>query len=436
VIRHSQAVTFMAGIQWLGFMFANTVVVPLSTSAAFHLSQGQTAGVMARSFILTGLACLLQVWLGHGLPLMEGQSGLWWGVILSLANLAASLAVPVAEIGGSLALGMAIGGLLLVALGATGFHRVLNRLFTPVVMAVLLFLLAAQLIDIFFKGMLGLDASGHIRGGIALLSIAIVVLVGCLTVAAKGLLSNFSILIGLTVGWVAFILLVGKTQSPMVPTWKNLIQPFAWGPMAGFHGVPIDAGIVVAAVVTALINTTNTIATLRAAEPLFQQAVPDKAYRKSLMWSGVFTAASGICAQVPYAPYTSSIGFLRTSRLLQRAPFVVGAVLFTAMGLIPYVSGFFSTMPYSVGSAVLFVAYLQLFGAALQNIEGMKFSFRGVFRVALPVLTGLAIQTLPSDAFAPLPGFLQSIVSNGMLVGIILSMLLETLVPWDGLDRA
>lgn len=433
--NRSHTVTLMAGIQWLGFMFANTVVIPLSTSTAFHLSQAATAGVMARSFILTGLACLLQAWFGHRLPLMEGQSGLWWGVILNLIAMSASLAIPFQTIGGSLALGMLLGGVLLILLGVAGMHRFLNRLFTPVVMAVLLFLLAAQLIDIFFKGMLGIQGNGALDGQTTLLSIGIVVLVGALTIAAKGLLSNFSILIGLSVGWVAFVLVKGTQAKPIIPTWHHVAQTFAWGPLAGTGAVPVNLGIVIATVVTALINTTNTIATLRAAEPVFQRSVPDGAYRRSLVWSGALTMASGVFAQVPYAPYTSSIGFLRTSRLLDRAPFILGAVLFTVMGLIPYISGFFSTMPYAVGAAVLFVAYLQLFGAALQNLEGIQFSFRGIFRIALPVLAGLAIQTLPTNTFSTLPGFAQSLVGNGMLVGILLSILLESLVPWNKLER-
>ncbi len=163
----------IAGLQWFVFMFTNTVVIPISVGGAFHLGAHAISGIMARAFILTGAACLLQGLLGHRLPLMEGQSGLWWGVILSLAALGAGSKQELAQVGGNLAFGMIVGGLIVAILGAIGLHSVLNRLFSPMVMAVLLILLAAQLIDIFFHSMLGLNDSPHIEPGIALLAIAV-----------------------------------------------------------------------------------------------------------------------------------------------------------------------------------------------------------------------------------------------------------------------
>jgi xanthine/uracil permease len=92
-------------------------------------------------------------------------------------------------------------------------------------------------------------------------------------------------------------------------------------------------------------------------------------------------------------------------------------------------------MPISIGNAVLFVAYLQLFGAALANLEGMALDFRNIFRIAAPTLVGLAILSTPPQMFAPLPTYVQSLCSNGMLVGILLAILLE-LLPWHKFARA
>lgn len=422
------AVTGFAGMQWLGFMFANTVVIPLSVGAAMHLSNPAISGALSRSFIVTGLACLLQVFIGHRLPLMEGQSGLWWGLILSLANIGISSGVSLHVIGGSMEMGMIIGGLLIVAAGVFRLYRILNRLFTPIVMAVLLTLLASQLVDIFFRGMLGIDQSGQLTPSVAGLAVAVSILVASLTIAGRGLLSNFSILIGIAVGWIAYRLLIHGHSAAVVPNLHDVTETFIWGAPAW------NAGIVVATVVTALINTTNTIATLRASEPVFNTGVNDAQYRRSFILTGMLTTVSGPLALVPYAPYTSSIGFLRTTRLLHRAPFIVGAVLFTILGLIPPLAGFFSRLPISIGDAVLLIAYFQLYGSALQNLHGLSFDFRTVFRVAGPTLTGLAILSLPAKTFQSLPGFAQAICANGMLVGILLAILLENLVPWKRLE--
>lgn len=422
-------VTWFAAVQWLGFMFANTVVIPLSIGAAFHLSSAAISGDMARSFFITGAACMLQGLIGHGLPLMEGQSGLWWGLILSLANIGLSSGTPLPVVGGSMEMGMVIGGIVIIICGLLGLHRVLNRLFTPIVMAVLLLLLASQLVDIFFRGMLGIRSNGQLNPHVAGLALAVALLVAILTIFGRGLLSNFSILIGIALGWAAYALLMGAGAAAVAPHFVDMRQTYAWGAPAW------NLGILVATIVTALINTTNTIATLRASEPLFGSKVTAWQFRRSFVLTGVFTAISGPLALVPYAPYTSSIGFLRTTRLLTRAPYLLAAGLFMVMGLIPALTGFFSTLPISIGDAVLIIAYFQLFGSALQNIEGMTFSFRTIFRIAAPTLIGLAILSTPASTFASLPGFAEAICANGMLVGILLAIVLENVVPWRRLDE-
>lgn len=420
--------TVIAGLQWLSFLFVNTVVIPLSIGEAYDMTALEISGNMARSFILTGAASLIQALFGHRLPLMEGQTGLWWGVILSMASIGVSSGLTIAEVGGSLSVGIVLGGAAVVLFGLFGLHKLLNRLFTPIVMAVLLLLLATQLINIFFAGMMGITSTGKVQGPIALLSIFLVILVSILTIAGRGLLSNFSILIGIIVGWILYVLFFGPSTQVVVPRFQDIGAVFVWGKPA------FNSGIIIAGICAALINTSNSIATFRAAEPLLGVKLRDWAYRKSFVFSGIFTMLSGVFATVPYAPYTSSIGFLQTTRIYKRAPLVVGSILLMILGFVPQLASFFSTLPISVGNAVLFVAYLQLFGAALRNIEGMRFNYISIFRIALPTLVGLAILSTPSSSFTSVSGFMNVILSNGMLVGILLAVILENLVPWGRLE--
>src|SRR4051794_8005214 len=114
--RTGNTTDFLAGLQWLFFMFANTVVIPLTIGEAFDLSSMEVASALQRSFIFTGAACMLQVLFGHKYPLMEGHSGIWWGAILSLAASASSAGMTTAEAGGGLAVGIILSGVLTVVL--------------------------------------------------------------------------------------------------------------------------------------------------------------------------------------------------------------------------------------------------------------------------------------------------------------------------------
>lgn len=66
---------WLGGLQWLMYIFINTVVVPITMGAAFNLSQAEIVSTMQFSFILGGIACLLQVFIGHRRPIMDGPSG-------------------------------------------------------------------------------------------------------------------------------------------------------------------------------------------------------------------------------------------------------------------------------------------------------------------------------------------------------------------------
>ncbi|WP_255485810.1 uracil/xanthine transporter [Sporosarcina sp. BP05] len=414
------SVTLLAGFQWLFFMFANTVVIPISIGSAFQLESIEIVSAIQRSFIFTGIACLSQGLIGHRLALMEGQSGLWWGVILSLAATASTMNLELTTIGGSIAVGIIISGILVSVFGILGMGEVLKKWFTPVVMFVFLLLLANQLITIFLKGMIGLNVDDSIDVKIACFSFILAALTILIHVKGKGIISSLNLLIGMTVGWIAAALLfpVEVTETINAPPFITL---FPWGQPA------FEWGIVITVVITGLLNTTNTIATLKGAEDIFEMETTPRQYRASFALTGLFSTFSGVLGLVPYAPYASSLGLLQSTGIRERAPFFVGSALFILLGMIPQLSAFFSTIPHSVGNTVLFVAYIQLFRTAIRNIEGLTFEPKTVYRIALPALLGLAIMSLPATAFTTIPQLVRPILSNGMLMGILVALFMEFL---------
>ncbi|HHW37985.1 MAG TPA: uracil/xanthine transporter [Bacillales bacterium] len=413
------SITLLAGFQWLFFMFANTVVIPISIGSAFQLEQIEIVSALQRSFIFTGIACILQVMFGHRLSLMEGQSGLWWGVILCLAASANALHLDLQTIGGSIAVGAIISGVLVAVLGFLGIGDLLKKWFTPSVMFVFLLLLANQLIFIFLKGMLGLNSGDYIDVKVACFSFVIAAITIILNVKGKGIVSNLSLLIGMIIGWIGAIFLLPNGEEAILIQTSPFLNWFPWGEPT------IQWGIVLTIVITGLLNTTNTIATLKGAEDIYEKETTAKQYKSSLLLSGTFTSLSGALGLVPYAPYASSLGFLQSTGIKERTPFFIGSVLFIILGAIPSLSAFFSTIPNSVGNTILFVAYLQLFRSALRNIEKLEFSPKTIYKIALPALLGMTIMNLPPEAFVTVPELVRPLFSNGLLVGIILALLME-----------
>ena len=428
-IRTTAWKTTLASLQWFFFIFANTVVVPISVGTAFGLSAAEIAGMMKSSLVFTGIACILQGWIGHKFPLMEGHSGIMWGLVLNLGLSASTLQIPLPEIGGSIAAGMLLAGLVTLIFGAFRLLGFLQRLFTPMVMSVYLFLLTFQLILIFSDGMLAFHEDGSPNGPISLFSVGVAVFVALLKIKGNETVGNFSILIGIVVGWLMFLVLFPAEQTVIENAHPGLFE-FPLFPLGTWHWHP---GIVGVTFLASIINLTNAIAAVRAASAMMDAPVDESRINRSYLLNGFYSIVGSLFGLVSYAPFSSSVGFLESTRILDRKPFLIGGGIMAVLGLIPTLSAILSGMPATVGNAVLFVAYLQLFGTSLKSLNGYGFDSVTIHRIAIPLMTGLAIFAMDPAIFAGLPPLLQPILGNGFIVGVLLSLLLEHTFKWDKL---
>ena len=210
---------WISGLQWLFFIFTNIVVIPITVGAAFELSTGTIVNMLQLSFIVTGLACIIQAFLGHKRAIMEGQSGLWWGVILTLCATATAQGMPLPILGGSLTVGIIIVAILTFLIGITGMGPHIAKLFTPAVMGVFMFLFGCQLIGIFLKGMLGIPFGNqaeavHIDVSVSILAIIIATLVIVISVKAPTSIRRYGLLIGIIFGWIVYALIF-KSENPV-----------------------------------------------------------------------------------------------------------------------------------------------------------------------------------------------------------------------------
>lgn len=426
VTKQGAIVTVMSSLQWLLFIFANTVVVPISIGAAFQLPSETIEMTIRCSFIFTGIACILQALIGHRYPLLDSHSGLMWGLILNMGVSASALGMDFATVGGGIATGILLAGAVTILIAAFNFISFIQKIIKPMVMSVYLFLLTFQLIFIFFKGMFKLTENGTIDLPVSLFSIGIVIFVSLLRIKGGKVLSNFSILIGIIVGWLLYYIIFPSN----LPMESSSSMAFTFFPL----GAPnLEIGIILVSFFAVLLNLTNSFATIQATAEVYKEKAEQNKYRRSIFVTGIFAFITAIFGLVPFTPFTSTIGFLQSTKLLKRGPFIISGFLFTLLGIIPPLGQFLGTMPLTVGNAVLFVAYLQLFGTALNSLKGTFFNSETIFRLAGPVLIGVSIMNVPPELFRSIPVLLQPFITNGLIMGVILSIFLEKMVDWNKL---
>lgn len=420
---------WISGLQWLFFIFTNIVVIPITVGAAFELSQDTIVNMLQLSFVVTGLACIVQAYFGHKRAIMEGQSGLWWGVILTLVATASAQGMPLPVLGGSLTVGIIITSILTFLIGVTGLGPHIAKLFSPAVMGVFMFLFGCQLIGIFLKGMLGIpfgnqSEGAHIDVPVSLLSIVIAIIVIVISVKAPSSIRRYGLLIGIIGGWIIYALIF-QPDSAISGGTSFKLELFPLGKPAW------DIGIIITTVIAGLLNSANTFGALKGTESMYEVETTKSEYRASFTITGVFTLIAGVFGLVPNSPYVSSIGFLSQTGIIKRIPFVLGGLMFLVMGLIPPIGHFFSQLPLSIGSAALFVSYLLLLNSSFNFFKKVEFNTVNVYRSAVPLFVGIVIMTLPASYFVTIPSIIRPVLSSGLLVGIILALILENLFKWD-----
>lgn len=419
------------GIQWFFFIFCNTVVIPPTLQSAFQLSDATTLCLMQYSFIVTGLACVAQAVFGHQRAIMEGPTGLWWGVILTVTMAEAAQRTPLPVIGGSLAVGIALSGAITLVIGLSGLGHRIAALFRPAVMMVFMFLLGAQLLSLFIKGMLGLPF-GVPQGAISIdfpsfvLALGVVALMVGIVVWLPSPWNQYALLAGTLLGWAAHSLVLPHS----VP--QSLEASWQWFPLGAPHS--LNGGIILTAMLAGFLNISNTYGALRGTDVFYPQTTP--LYRRSFVVSGISTLGAALLGIVPFSPFVSSIGLLTQTNDGRKTPFILGALVMIAIGVFTPLTRFFAQIPLSISSAVLLVSYLPLLSSSLSFLPAMTLSSRNIYRLAIPLFVGIFVMGLPATYLQGAPLWLRPLLSNGLLVGVILAVALENLLPWDRLSES
>lgn len=426
---HCTKNNWLSGLQWFFFIFCNTVVIAPTLKSVFHLSFEQTYLIAQYSFLGAAAACVAQVCFGHKRAIMEGPGGLWWATILSVTYSESSQGTPLGDIAMSFAIGIAIAGAMTVLIGITGFGRILSRFFTPPVMVVFMFLLGAQLVSIFLKGMLGIPFGvvhevASIQWHTAPVAFLTVLLIVTGIVFLPQRFARYAVLAGVIAGWFAFYVIYGADEAFLSNvSWRLFI------PDGEFH---IRSGIVFICALLGIVNVSNTFGALRGTDNLYKDK-PENGdiYRRSFITTGLFTIFFAPLGTVPFSPFVSSIGLLTQTGDSSRRSFFIGSALFLIVAFTPDLIRFFNSIPLPVSSAAMMVSYLPLLWSSFFFLSQTTLNPRNIYRIALPIFVGLFLIALPPTYLQDVPLLFRPLLGNGLLMGIIMVLILESVVPWD-----
>ncbi len=417
------------GVQWAVFLMASSLATPIAIAAVFGMDPTETMLFIQRTIFVLGLACLVQAFIGHRMPINEGPAGLWWGIFMIYAGLVGVMYPSMEATFQALQSGLMYSGLLFVVFAFTGIVTKMKKFFTPTVTFTYLMLLVLQLSGTFIKGMFGTTTPNTTMDGIVLLGSIVVIFITFYFMSHKlGWVSRYSVVLAIVVGWLLFIVL-GKAEplsfdNQAILTLPNILV----------YGPPIwDSGMFVTAFFLTILLIANMMASIKVMEYLFKHTFAiEKPTREKAgsIASGINQLISGLFSAIGPVPISAAAGFVSATRLTSIIPFIIGGAIVVIVSLFPALMAVLSALPPPVAYAVTFSIFTKMFELAFYELLTEK-NQQQAFKVsAIGIMSGIGIMFVPPESLRELPSIFIALLSNGLITGTLIAIIIEQSILW------
>ena len=221
---------FILGLQWMLFIIAASIAVPISVSDLYMLNPQETLILMQNTLFILGIAGCIQGFFGHKMPISESPAGLWWSVLSIYSGMIAAGYATNIEVLQIFSGGMILSGILFIILSVTGLMDKISVFFSPVITIIYLLLLTLQLSGTFIKGIIGINAQNQVIEPVtAVLSIGVIILTFCLGSSKNKRIRQFSILLSIGAGWLIFMMFNKTGKIIFTDKIINFPRPLAFG---------------------------------------------------------------------------------------------------------------------------------------------------------------------------------------------------------------
>lgn len=438
------------GMQHVLAMFLGNITAPLIVCAFCGIEAGSPlmVTILQNAMMVAGLTTLLQlypVWkFGARLPIVMGTAAGYIGVYISVSVLlGGGLPSYEAILGATL-----IGGLVEIVIACV--YDKVKPLFPPLVIGTVLTAVGISLVPIAinsFAGGSGVPDYGSAQN----LAIAFIVFAVSLVLNrwGKGMVQNCSMLIGIAVGYVVAGIMTATMDTTFIDAAGNAVTAswaLDWGAVAGASWLslpklmPVHLRFDIRAILPiCLIYVSMTIETMAGVNALGEiglgRKVTDKEMVGTLFCDAVGSSGAAVLGVLPNTAYSSNVGLVNMTKVVNRMTVAVGAVFLILCGFLPKLSAVISIMPSAVlgGASVLMFGQILSAGFSLVAKGGFTSRSNVIVATAIGLGYGIGSDTL---ATAGLPTFLQLIIGgSGIIPCAILAVLLNAILPMAQEDK-
>ncbi|HAS0794690.1 MULTISPECIES: uracil-xanthine permease family protein [Enterobacteriaceae] len=408
----------LMGIQHVLVLFSGLVAVPLVVGMALGLPSTDITVLVQGSLIVSGTGTLIQcLGLGHlgsRLPICMGSAFVFIAPSITVGSQMGIQAV----FGASMVCGF-------VAWILSFFIGRVQKLIPPLVTGTIVSLIGIKLLPLGFTWLAG--GQSELYGKPVCFLIGGVVLVALLVASQsrKGLLSSFSVIIAIMLGYVVSALLgildLHHVQDASWVSFPDLLH-FGW-PTFSYSAIVIMMIAQLTAVLESIGNTYGTGAAVR-------REITHKHLSGAISVDGIGSIVAPLLNGFPLTCFAQNIGVISITRVASRYVVASAGVVLIALGLIPKFSALVAGMPAPVLGGASLIMFGSIVGSGVAQIKDSgPFDQRAAMVFSTSLALGLGFGLAPKDAFDAFSPSLAVLLESGVAIGGMAAIILNLVLP-------
>jgi uracil-xanthine permease len=403
----------------LGFqhvLVSNVWLDPVFVAAVGGLSVTLAGNLVNAIFLAAGLVTLTQSTRLVRLPIVEGPSAAFDGLMIGFAR------------GGQLAMattGLLIGGVIIFIVAASGLLGAVRRLFSPAVTGAVILLVGIALAGFTLEEFFGGNPTSPDFGSPSTL------LIGGATLATvvlsssfgRGAVRSYAFIWGLVVGDVLSALF-GRLSFDAASgaAWIGIPQLLPYG------GLQFEPGVALAILFAFVVAVIEAVGVYYAAGEILGTPITDQRIRLGISGAAAGSIVSSVFGGFATTAYAQNVGLLKLTGVGSRFAVTVAGVIFLVLAFIPKLGAVLATTPDPVVGGIFLPAAGSLILTGVMTLARTPDTPRHASVAGLAVIMGTGIPPLMSGLANRLPAVVTQLLSQPVVVGAIVALVLEVLL--------
>jgi len=409
---------FLLGLQHVLAM--DLYIAPIIIAGMLSLDAANTSFFIQMCFLATGIATLIQVGIGLKLPVVQGPSYVPIGAM--------------AAIGGKLGLGAVTGSLipgalLIAVLGypLKIFAKAVRRIIPPLVGGTVIIVVGIALMPIGMNNIY--HAPGNIGVNVLIAAVSAASLVICILLGRKmqGTGTFFrlvSVIVAIVVGTITASLFGTVDFTP--------VRDAAWLSLPKFFpfGAPVfDMSAILTMIFVYLIILIETTGTWFVVSSVTGKELTDERLNRASGGEGLGCFVGALFGGSPMTGYSSNAGLIAVTGVASRMAIMAGGIILVALGLVPKLSAAITCIPEPVINGIFGIVAVAVLMNGFKVVQHAPINERNMMIIGLPILLTIAVTVLPQEVLYGLPDFANYILSSGITVGALATVILNLVIP-------